>query len=101
MSEEERKAAEAQELIAAEQLKKESEEAQEAERAAFAQGTLKLGMDLAKQGEYVASVRTFLDFIAKGGYSQDSTEYYTAQFGIANALANALLLRLLLILMLC
>jgi tetratricopeptide (TPR) repeat protein len=89
MTNEERLALEAQQRADAERLAQDAQRAEEAQKQAFAQGILKRGMDLAKQGEYVPSISTFLDFIRQGGYTRGTREHYTAWFGIANALANA------------
>lgn len=85
----ERAALEAKQRAEAQRLADEALKAATAQRRAFAQGILKKGMDLAKSGDYVPSIVTFLDFIAKGGYTRGTDEHYTAWYGIAHALSKA------------
>ncbi len=63
--------------------------AQESQRKAFAQGRLSKAMELADDGEWVPAIQQFQDFLSTGGFGPGTEEYYTASFGIANALAKA------------
>ena len=67
---------------------KQRAKAEEAQRRAFAQGILANGMNLAKSGDCVPAIQTFLDFIQKGGYTKGSLEHYNAWYGIAFALTQ-------------
>jgi tetratricopeptide (TPR) repeat protein len=86
---EERAAMEQKQREEAEKLANEARRAEESQRRAFAQGILRRGMDLANSGEYVESIQTFKKFIQDGGYAPGTDEYYTAVYGIANALEQA------------
>jgi tetratricopeptide (TPR) repeat protein len=69
-------------------MKKEQDDARMRQQKAFAEGQLKVGLDLAKDGEYVKAVKHFQKFIVDGNYPPDSDEFYTAQYGIALALVE-------------
>jgi tetratricopeptide (TPR) repeat protein len=88
MTAEERAALEARQRVEAERLAQEARNAEDAQRRAFAEGTLKKGMDLAKSGDCVPAIITFLDFIASGDYTRGTPEHYKAWYGIAHALSQ-------------
>ncbi|HIN86975.1 MAG TPA: hypothetical protein EYN06_10865 [Myxococcales bacterium] len=88
MTAEERAALEARQRAEAERLAGEAQQAEEAQRRAFADGTLRKGMDLAQSGDCVPAITTFLEFIASGGYDRGTPEHYKAWYGIAHALGK-------------
>ncbi len=73
----------------AQKLLEEKRAAEEKQRKAFAQGVLGKGRQLGDDGEYVAAIKTFQQFVAQGNFAPESEEAYIAKFGIANALVKA------------
>ena len=70
-------------------LQQEQDKARMAQLRAFAEGQLKVGMDLAADGKYVEAIKHFRKFVKDGNYQMDSDEYYNANYGMALALAEA------------
>lgn len=70
-------------------LEAEHQKAMEAQKAAYAQGQLRQGMEYAEDGEYVDAILHFQKFIESNGYTPGSDEYYNARYGMALALVNA------------
>ena len=79
--------------LEAERRRKELEEAREAQRVAFADAQLAEAMENADDGDYVAAIQAFQDFLAKGGFGPGTPQHYRARFGIAYALSKANLLQ--------
>ncbi|MSQ82828.1 MAG: hypothetical protein EXR77_07915 [Myxococcales bacterium] len=71
----------------------EQKKREEAGRKMFAGKVLAAGQNYAVGGEFVKAIQTFTKFVDEGvdgvAFAPDSTEAYSAKYGIANALARA------------